>query len=58
LSDDIIKLHIPERLLTAERCIFSTVNFCLIDLNTPAFRSKRMTSLHNYSLQSGLFARL
>jgi hypothetical protein len=58
LSDDIIKLHIPGLLLTAERCIFSTVNFRLIDLNMPASCSKRMTSLHNATLQSGLFVRV
>jgi len=51
---DIIKLHIPGLFLTAERCIFSTVNFCLIDLNVSASCSKRMTSLHNFSFESDL----
>ena len=36
---------------TAERCIFSTANFCLMDLNMPASCLKLMTSLHNVPVQ-------
>jgi len=43
--------------MTAERCIFSTVNFCLIDLNVRASSSELMTSLHNSTEQSRAFVR-